>query len=463
MKPEQPIEKKLTYLPDVHRLLPQSPDAEVGTLSCLVLAPREVGAICAERGITSEFFHIPAHGEVYAVIMRLWDEGKPVDFITITQHLRDRGKLDGVGGPAFISSLWTFLGTATNAEYYLGILTEKAVLRRIITACTEYAARSYDEQSELPALLDGLESAVMAIRPGGEQHKDATMKELIMESVGEIQRIYENRGKILGIETGFKGLDLMTDGLHDTDLVIVAARPSMGKSAFALNIAEHMALTGLTVGFFTLEMSAKQLSLRLLCSCAKVNIGNIRNGFLSERDFPALTAAASKLAATNIKIHYRPSINILELKAKARRMKQQFGIKCLVVDYLQLIAGSSKRSKDNRVLEIGEISAGLKALAGELNIPVIALAQLNRGPEQRQGGRPRMSDLRESGNVEQDADVVALLHRDDYYAQSEDEKESLRGKATLIVAKNRHGPTGDVNLTFLAEFTRFEDRAEPIE
>lgn len=457
------MERKVTYLPDVHRLLPQAPDAEMGTLSSLVLAPREVGAMCAERGITSEFFHIPAHGEVYAVLILLWDAGKPVDFISITQHLRDRDKLDGVGGAAFISSLFTFLATATNANYYLNILVEKAVLRRIIEVCTTHAARSYDEQGELPALLDGLEAAVMSIRPSDEHQKDASMKELVMESVGEIQRIYENRGKILGIETGLRGLDLMTDGLHDTDLVVIAARPSMGKSAIALNIAERMALDGMTIGFLTLEMSAKQLSMRLLCSVARVNLGNIRNGFLSERDFPALTAAATTLAAANIKIHYRPSITILELKAKARRMKQQHGIKCLIVDYLQLIAGSSKRSKDNRVLEIGEISAGLKALAGELNIPVIALAQLNRGPEQRQGGRPRMSDLRESGNVEQDADVVMLLHREDYYAQSEAEKEEMRGKATLIVAKNRHGPTGDVNLTFIAEFTRFEDRAESIE
>jgi replicative DNA helicase len=268
----------------------------------------------------------------------------------------------------------------------------------------------------------------------------------------------------MGLETGFKVFDQMSDGLHGAEMFVIAARPSMGKTAFAMNIAEHVSVNlGHAVAVFSLEMSAQQLVQRLLCSIARVNMGSIRNGFLSERDFPALTAAAAKLASAKILIDDTSGLSILELRAKARRMKAQHNIRAIFIDYLQLLRSSSKRAQDNRQLEIAEISTGLKALAKELDIPVVVLAQLNRNPESRTGeskGRPRLSDLRESGSIEQDADIVGLLVREEYYAENDQQREEMKGRATLIIAKQRNGPVGDVPLTFLKEFTRFEDCAD---
>ena len=458
------LKSKISYLPDIHRLLPQSPEAEQGVLSSFLLSSREVGSMCAEKQIKSGHFHIPAHGEVYGVLLELWDKGTPIDFITITQHLRDRNKLDSVGGAAFVSSLFTFLPTAANADYYLGILQEKHVLREIIRVCTEYAARSYDEQDEVPMLLDKVEQEIFEIAKDRFKDKTSSMKDMVMRAISDIQLLYERRGKITGLETGFKAFDQMTDGLHGAEMIVIAARPSMGKTALAMNIAEHIALVvGQPVAFFSLEMSSQQLVQRVLCSIARVNLGNIRNGFLSERDFPAITAAAAKLHNAKIFIDDSSGLSILELRAKARRMKAEHNIAAIFIDYLQLLRSTSKRGQDNRQLEISEISNGLKALSKELNIPVVVLAQLNRNPESRTGeskGRPRLSDLRESGSIEQDADLVALHVREEYYAESDDDKEAAKGKATLIIAKQRNGPVGDVPLTFLKEFTRFEDRAD---
>lgn len=456
------LKSKVTYLPDVHRLLPQAPDAEQGVLSSFLLAPKEVGALCAERKVMPSWFHIPAHAEIYGVLIELWDKGEPLDFITIAQTLKDRNKLDAVGGAAFVSGLFTFLPTAANAKYYLEILHEKFVLREAIRVCTEYAARCYDEQDEVPRLMDGLEGEVLSILQDRTEAKK--IKDLVMGAIAGIQALYERRGKITGMETGFRVLDTMLDGLHGAEMIVIAARPSMGKTALAMNIAEHVACNlGLPVAVFSLEMSAEQLVQRTLCSLARVNLSNVRNGFLSERDFPAITAAAAKMAGARLFIEDQSGISILELRAKARRMKAQHDIQAIFVDYLQLLRSSSKKAQDNRQIEIAEISSGLKGLSKELNIPVVVLAQLNRNPENRTGdskGRPRLSDLRESGSIEQDADVVALLIRDEYYADSEEAKEELRGKATLIIAKQRNGPVGDVPLTFLKEFTRFEDRAD---
>ena len=458
------LKSKVTYLPDVHRLLPQAPDAEQGVLSSFLLAPKEVGALCAEKLIKPQHFHIPAHAEVYGTLIELWDKNAPIDFITIAQLLRDRNKLDAVGGAAFVSSLFTFLPTAANAKYYLEIVQEKYVLREIIRVCTEYAARSYDEQDEVPMLLDKVEQEIFEIAKDRFKDKAASMKDMVMKAIGDIQQLYERRGKITGLETGFKVFDEMTDGLHGSEMIVIAARPSMGKTAFAMNIAEHICVNlGKPVAIFSLEMSAQQLVQRVLCSLAKVNLGNIRNGFLSERDFPAITAAAAKLAAAKMFIDDTSGLSILELRAKARRMKAQSDIQAIFIDYLQLLRSSSKRAQDNRQLEIAEISSGLKALSKELNIPIVVLAQLNRNPESRTGeskGRPRLSDLRESGSIEQDADIVTLLVREEYYAENDEQREEMRGKSTLIIAKQRNGPVGDVPLTFLKEFTRFEDRAE---
>jgi replicative DNA helicase len=457
------LHQKVSYLPDIHRLLPQAPDAERGVLSSFLLAPREIGGLCAEKQIKAEHFHLPAHAQIYGTLIELWDANKPIDFITLTQLLRDRGQLDQCGGAAFVTELFTFLPTAANAGYYVEILQEKYTLREIIKVCTEYAARSYDEQDNVPNLLDDVEAKISAIAQDRFKEKSASMKDQVMQAIHAIEELYDRRGAITGLPTGLAELDKMLDGLHRAEMIVIAARPSMGKTALAMNIAEYIALEAkLPVAVFSLEMSTSQLVQRLLCSRARVNLGSVRNGFLAERDFPALTAAASKLAESKIFIDDTPGLSILELRAKSRRLKSQHDIQAIFIDYLQLLRSTSRRAQDNRQLEIAEISSGLKSLSKELNLPIVVLAQLNRNPEQRSGeskGRPRLSDLRESGSIEQDADVVALLVREEYYAENEEDKKDSEGKATLIIAKQRNGPVGDVPLTFLKEFTRFENRA----
>ena len=455
--------RNVTYLPDVHRLLPQSPDAEQGVLGSFLLQPREVGGMCVEKNVTAAHFHIPAHATIYEVLLELWNANKPIDFITLTQVLRDRNLLDQVGGAAFVTNLFTFLPTAANAAYYVEIVQEKYTLRQIITTCTEYAARSYEEQESVPTLLDEVEQHIFEIAKDRFKAKVQSMKDQVMDAIEAIEQLYERRGSITGLPSGFAELDKMTDGLHGAEMFVIAARPSMGKTALAMNIAEHVALNAKqAVAIFSLEMSSQQLVQRLLCSRARVNLQRVRDGFLSERDFPNLTAAASKLAESQIFIDDTAGLSILELRAKARRFKTQHDIQLIVIDYLQLLRSTSRRAQDNRQLEIAEISSGIKALSKELNIPIIVLAQLNRNPENRTGdskGRPRLSDLRESGSIEQDADVVGLLVREEYYADTDEEKQEKEGIATLIIAKQRNGPVGDVPLTFLKEFTRFEDRA----
>jgi len=457
------LHQKVSYLPDIHRLLPQAPDAERGVLGSYLLAPREIGGLCAEKQIKPEHFHLPAHAQIYATLVELWDANKPIDFITLTQLLRDRNQLEQVGGAAYITELFTFLPTAANAVYYADILQEKFTLREIIKVCTEYAARRYDEQDDVPSLLNDVEQKIFGIAQDRFKEKTASMKDQVMQAIHAIEELYDRRGAITGLPTGLAELDKMTDGLHKAEMIVIAARPSMGKTALAMNIAEHIALEeGKAIAVFSLEMSTSQLVQRLLCSRARVNLGNVRNGFLTERDFPALTTAAAKLADSKIFIDDTPGLSILELRAKARRLKSQHNIEAIFIDYIQLLRSTSKRAQDNRQLEIAEISSGLKGIAKELDIPVVVLAQLNRNPEQRSGdskGRPRLSDLRESGSIEQDADVVGLLVREEYYAENDEEKEESKGKATLIIAKQRNGPVGDVPMTFLKEFTRFENRA----
>jgi replicative DNA helicase len=430
----------------------------------MLINSREVCGLCAEKGVSKEMFAIPAHATIFEHIMGMWDRNESIDFITLTQILRDRDVLDQCGGAAFITELFTFLPTAANAGYYIEILQEKYTLREIIKICTEFAARSYDEQDDVPALLDSVEAEVFRIAQDRFKDRVANMTQLVVQAIGSIEELYSRRGSITGLSTGFDVLDKMTDGLHGGEMIVVAARPSMGKTALGMNIAEHIALDlKKPVAVFSLEMSSQQLVQRTLCSRARVNLSRVRDGFLSERDFPALQSAASKLAESKIFIDDTSGLTILELRAKARRLKSQHDIAAIFIDYLQLLRSATKRAQDNRQLEIAEISAGLKGLSKELNIPVVVLAQLNRNPENRMGdsrGRPRLSDLRESGSIEQDADLVGLLVREEYYLDSEEEKKEAAGKATLIIAKQRNGPVGDVPLTFLKEYTRFENRAE---
>lgn len=452
--------------PDIHRLLPQAPDAERGLLCSYLINPRDVGGICAERGIKGEHFHLPAHATIFRRIAELWDGNKPIDFITITNLLRDLCELDEVGGAAYITELFTFIPTSANAVRYIEIIQEKFTLREIIRVCTEYAARPYDEQGEALVLLDELETKVLAIRKNDDSElREQDSKELVMQVVQDIEDLYENRGKITGLPTGFVEIDQMLNGLRPSDMIVIAARPSMGKTALAMNIAEHIALVEKKpVAFFTLEMSDRALMQRALLSKSRVSLQRVRAGFLSEGDFPNLTANAGLLAAGNLRIIDAVGATIGSIKAKARRLKRKHpNLAAIFLDYIQKARSNSKQALNNREREIAEISSGLKDIAKELDIPVVVLAQLNRNVESRKSGekrgRPQLSDLRESGAIEQDADIVGLLYREEYYADNEEEKREVEGKAVLIIAKHRNGPIGDIPLTFIKEFARYETRA----
>ena len=447
---------------DIHRALPHSVEAEQGVLGSMLISPRDVIAEAVEK-INENYFYIPSHQTIYTVLVDLWNTGQGIDLITLTQVLRDRNLLETVGGASLVTSLFTFVPTAANVGYYLEIVRDKYILREIISACTEGARRSYEEQDEVDNLLDEVEQKIYAVGEDRFKGQNFSMKEQVMEAIEAINTLWENKGSLTGLRTGFIELDRMTSGLHPAEMIVIAARPSMGKTALAMNIVENVAVNeNRPVAVFSLEMSSQQLVQRMLCSRARVNLKKARDGFLQQSDFKNLTDAAGKLAEAQIYIDDTPGLTILELRAKARRLSAQHKIELIVIDYLQLLRSTSRRGQENRQIEISEISAGIKGLAKELKIPIIVAAQLNRNPENRTGdskGRPRLSDLRESGSIEQDADLVGLLVRQEYYADTEEEKDETEGKADLIIAKQRNGPTGDVPLTFRKEFTRFEDRA----
>ena len=447
---------------DLHRTPPHSVEAEQGVLGSMLISPRETIAECVEK-INEEYFYVPAHRTIYDVLVDLWNTRQGIDLITFTQVLRDRNLLDSVGGAAFVTNLFTFVPTAANVQYYLEIVRDKYILRQIISAATESVRRAYEEQEEVDSLLDEVEQKIFDVGEDRFKGQMLSMKDHAMQAIETIERLYERKGSITGISTGFVEFDRMTSGLHPSEMVVIAARPSMGKTALAMNIAEYVAINEkLAVGVFSLEMSSQQLVQRMLCSRARVNLQRVRDGFLGERDFPSLTAAASKLAEAKMFIDDSASLSILELRAKARRLKAQQDVSLIIVDYLQLLRSTTRRAQDNRQLEISEISAGLKALAKDLKIPVIVVAQLNRQPEQRTGGKPRLSDLRESGSIEQDADLVGLLVRPELYEEDEEARVEKAGEAELIIAKQRNGPVGEIPLTFLKEYTRFETRARNV-
>jgi replicative DNA helicase len=456
----QDLHKPLTAR-EVPRSLPFSEDGEKGVLCSLLLSPREVADICILR-LRSDAFYIPAHEIIYNLVLEFGAKRKPIEFVSIKQALKDRNQLDEVGGPEYLSDLYNFVPTPANASYYIDIVREKYVLRRLISACTNLSTKCYDQQDELEPLLDEAEKEIFSITGEHVKTEIVPTKDLVMDAIEQIEKLYENRGSVTGLATGFVELDRMTSGLHPAEMIVIAARPSMGKTAFAMNIAEYVSMElAKPVVVFSLEMSSQQLVQRILCSRARVDLQKVRDGFLGDRDFPSLTAAASQVAASKMFIDDTPGLTITELRAKARRMKSQHDIQLIVIDYLQLLRSMSRRAQDNRQLEISEISAGIKALAKELELPIIVIAQLNRQPDTRakEGGRPRLSDLRESGSIEQDADLVGLLVRAEYYAEDEEEKKESEGKAQLIIAKQRNGPTGDVRLTFLKQYTRFESRS----
>jgi replicative DNA helicase len=449
--------------PKIDRLPPHSTESEQGILGCILLSPNDCLGECIEKLKPGHLvFYDLRHQTLFQTLVQMWDEKQAIDIITLQQRLKNKGNMEGVGGLAYLSCLPDCVPSAANLQYYLDIVLEKYLLRKMVQTCTGIVGRVFDYEGEVDALLDEVERDILQIAMERTQGTTTTIKDLVNKAIGTIEAFHQNHGQLTGITTGFADFDKMTCGLQDGDMIVVAARPSMGKTSLAMNIAEHVALDlKLPVGVFSLEMTAEQLVLRMICSRARVNLRNVRDGFLAESDFPKLTGVAGKLANAPLYIDDAAGLAILQLRAKARRMWQQFGIKLFVIDYLQLLHSPSRRA-ENRQQEIAEISGGIKALAKELRVPIVVLSQLNRELEKRgPGERPRLSDLRESGAIEQDADLVGLLYKD--LKDGEDEMDAAAREALpvkLYIAKQRNGPTGDVDLTFLKGYTRFESAAK---
>jgi len=450
--------------PKVDRLPPHSMEAEQGVLGCILLSPNDCMGECIEKlKPGSLVFYDLRHQTLFQTLMEMFDEKQAIDVITLQQRLKDKQQMEGAGGLAYLSTLPDQVPSAANLQYYLDIVLEKYLLRKMVQTCSGIVGRVYDYEGQVDALLDEVERDILQISQERVSGAALTIKELVNRAITKIEEYHANQGMLTGLSTGFVDFDKMTTGLHGGEMIVVAARPSMGKTSMAMNIAEHVALDlRVPVGVFSLEMTADQLVLRMLCSRSRVNLRNVRDGFLAERDFPKLTGAAGKMAGAPLFIDDSAGLSILQLRAKARRMWQQSEIKLFVIDYLQLLHSNSRRA-ENRQQEIAEISGGIKALAKELNVPVIVLSQLNRELEKRgPGERPRLSDLRESGAIEQDADLVGLLYRESKNKDGEEEVEVEQEAISvkLYIAKQRNGPTGEVDLTFLKSYTRFESAAK---
>lgn len=435
---------------NIEKLPPQNLDAEASILGALLfdseIHPFVMGIL------KPHFFYSERHRKIYKAISALYDENLPVDIVTLSEHLKKTGEYEGVGGAQFLTQLANVVETSANVEEHINIVREKALLRSLVTNATKIVQDALKADVDLNEILDRAEKSIFDITQENLTKKNISFKETIKQCIETIDQLSQSKEYITGLATGFHDFDNKTCGLQPADLIIVAGRPSMGKSAFANCICEHVAVNlKKGVAIFSLEMSIQQITSRLLCSHARVDAQKVRNGFLPQTDWPKLTSAAGKLSEAPIFIDDTPGITVFELRAKARRLKLQHDIQLVVIDYMQLMQGSAKI--ESRQQEISEISRKLKALARELNVPVIAVSQLSRAVESRQGNRPQLSDLRESGSIEQDADVVVLLYREEYYNHDTENK----GEATAIIAKQRNGPVGDCQLAFLKQYTRFEN------
>ena len=433
----------------IDRIPPQNIEAEMALLGSMLLEEEAVGR--AVDLVHEASFYRESHRKIFSAILSLYSRNLAVDLVTLTDQLKKEGSLEEAGGASYLTSLANFVPTAVNVEHYARIVREKYILRQLIQTSTQIASDCYEASQDADLLLDRAESRIFDIATRRVSASFVSIKEVIKGSIETIDNLYQHKIHVTGLSTGFEDFDAMTAGLQPSDLVILAGRPSMGKSSFATCIAEHVGLVEKKpVALFSLEMSKEHLVHRMLCSHARVDIQKARSGFLSESDWPRLASGAGKLAEAPIFIDDSPAISALGLRAKARRLKSRYDIQLIVLDYLQLMQGSSP--SENRQQEISEISRSLKALARELNVPLLAVSQLSRAPERRETYRPRLSDLRESGAIEQDADLVVLLFREDYYNPNAENK----GVTEIIIAKQRNGPIGSLHLTFLKEFARFE-------
>lgn len=432
------------------KLPPQNVEAEQSILGGVLIENDALNTII--EFLEDGDFYREAHQKIFKCMIALSEKNEPLDLITLTNELKKKKELEEIGGASYLAGLVESVPTAANIAYYAKIVKEKSILRKLISTATEIVTQSYQEGKNLEDFLDEAEQAIFRISENQVRPAFYPIKEIVKESFKVIERLYEKKELITGVPSGFKDLDRKTAGFQNADLIIVAGRPSMGKTALCLNIAQHAAINvKIPTAIFSLEMSKEQLAIRMLCSEARVDSARLRSGFLGESDWPKLTMAAGALSDAPIFIDDSAAISVLELRAKARRLKADRGLGLVVVDYLQLMRGRS--GAERREQEISEISRSLKALAKELNIPVIAISQLSRKAEDRPGRKPQLSDLRESGAIEQDADVIIFIYRDEVYNPDSDQ----RGTAEVIIGKQRNGPTGKVDLSFISEFTTFKD------
>lgn len=455
------LQQGATAVDDVTRALPHALGPEKSLLSSMLQDPQEYIGVAIEEKLTLEHFYLPSHSTLFGFLIELFEGGNEVELVSLVQRLLDRGLLDRVGGPSALTDLYTYAPSPGHFRHHLQHVKDKFVLRSIIQNSNEAIAQAYDAPDEVAALLDSVEAKVLAIREGSETNKSPTIKQSVSDVLEQFEKRIAGEKGDQGLSTGFEVLDRMSSGLKAGEMFVVAARPSMGKTSFMMNMVEHICIDqSMPCMVFSCEMSAFQLVQRLVFSRAKFAMSKLSRGYSPEKgDLQRFKRAAIEISGAKLFIDDTAGISINELRAKARRKKRDEDIKFIAIDYLQLMRSRSKQAENSREREIAEISAGIKGLAKELEIPICILAQLNRGPESRAGkslGIPRMSDLRESGSIEQDADMVGLLYRSAYYAENEEEREAEAGKAELVLAKNRNGETGSVPLTFIADLMRFE-------
>ena len=438
--------------PSGRMLPPQNIEAEQAVLGTVLIQDKALLKVIDL--LQPGDFYRDAHKTIYAAMMALFDKHEPHDLITVTGLLSDQNKLEDVGGAAYLASLTDIIPFTGTLVHHARIIRKKSILRRLIQTSTEVAARCYDAQDDIDTLVDEAEKTIFEIAHSKKGEGFQPMSSVVPKAFDRINRLFDKQEHITGVATGYDELDRITAGLQPAEMIILAARPSMGKTALAMNIVQHAAMIGkVPVAVFSLEMSVESLALRMLCSLGPIDSQRIRTGRLIDSDWPKLTRATGMLSEAPIYIDDTPGLTVLEMRAKARRLKSEQDLGLIVVDYLQLMQGKS--SPENRAQEISDISRSLKAMAKELNVPVLALSQLNRSLENRTDKRPQLADLRESGAIEQDADVIMFIYRDEVYNRAEGNPN--RGLAEIIVGKQRNGPTGVIKLSFLGEYTKFEN------
>ena len=429
------------------RTPPQNIEAEQAVLGAIFLEPSAL--MTASEILMPEDFYRASHQKIFHVMLDLSEKGEPVDLVTVTSRLNDQGVLEELGGVQYLSDLANSVPTASNIEYYAKIVEEKSILRRLIRSATAIATDGYSREDDIEDLLNDAEKKILDVAQRKNTGSFQSIKDVLVETYDNIELLHNRKGEVTGIPTGFVDLDRMTAGFHPSDLIIVAARPSVGKTAFALNIAQNVATrTDENVAVFSLEMGAQQLVMRMLCAEGNIDAQRLRTGQMNDEDWKKLTMAIGSLSNAGIYIDDTPGIRVSEIRSKCRRLQQEKGLGMILIDYLQLIQGSGAESRQQ---EVSEISRSLKGLARELNVPVIALSQLSRGVESRQDKRPMMSDIRESGSIEQDADIVSFLYREDYYDKETENQNIIE----IIIAKQRNGPVGTVELAFIKEYNKF--------